>query len=260
MNTPTDRLDPTTHARIFTEEVIPESDLPKASSRTHPKAIILAGQPGAGKGGLARAARDEFSKDVVTIDPDDLRDYHPRIGEFQSTNPYTWSGRTQADAGQWADELREAAVAGRKNFIFDTTLSNGQWTADLIKDLQAKGYEVEVRVVAAHKLESELGVDKRFAENLERKGHGRHVPADARDAIYDKVPASLDTIHAQTDVPIRIFNREGAELYDSRTDLPAAGRSAGAAMMGDHRKKRFPEPGAVAPTNEAKMRSALSRS
>ena len=118
----------------------------------------MGGQPGAGKGGLARAAEKEPVGDVVKIDPDELRNYHPSVKEFQSTNPYTWSGRTHADASQRADELRNAAVAGKKNIIFDTTLSNGQWTSELIKDLQAKGYDVQVRAMAAHKLESEHGV------------------------------------------------------------------------------------------------------
>ena len=107
---------------------------------------------------------------AVKIDPDALRDHHRRIREFRATTPYTWSSRTQADAGQWADELRDAAVAGRKNFIFDTTLSNGPWSAELIRDLQARGYDVEVRVVAAHKLESDLGVEQRYGRSLQTKG------------------------------------------------------------------------------------------
>ncbi len=224
MSTPMDRIDQPTHARILSEKVIPDIGLNQFPSHEHPKAFILGGQPGAGKGGLADAVDSELAGDVVRIDPDDLRDYHPRIHEFRTTNPYTWSGRTQADAGQWADELRDAAVAGRKNFIFDTTLSHGPWSADLIKDLQAKGYDVEVRVVAAPKLESELGVDQRFAKNFDKRGYGRHVPEGARDAIYDKVPASLDTIHAETNARIRIFNREGHELYDSRTDARLPGQ------------------------------------
>jgi len=61
-----------------------------------------------------------------------------------------------------------------------------------------QGYDVEVRVVASPKLESELGVDKRFLDQFNIDGYGRHVPEGARDAIYDKVPASLDTIHAET--------------------------------------------------------------
>ena len=198
MTSSEDRLDPGTHARVFEERVVPKSKLLEKMSHDHPEAVILGGQPGAGKGGLARTARNELLGDVINIDPDELRDYHPRVREFRSAHPYTWSSHTQADAGQWADELREAAVAGRKHFIFDTTLSNGSWSAELIRDLQAQGYDVEVRVVASPKLESELGVDKRFLDQLNIDGYGRHVPEGARDAIYDKVPASLDTIHAET--------------------------------------------------------------
>ena len=62
------------------------------------------------------------------------------------------------------------------------------------------------------------GVNERFADSLDRKGHGRYVPAEARDASYAKLPRSLDTIHAETGVRVRLFDREGAELYDSRTD------------------------------------------
>ena len=222
MNASSDRLDSETHARILAQEISTDKLLHKLSHE-HPKAIILGGQPGAGKGSLADVAKDQFQGDVVIIDPDALRDYHPNVESFRSTNPYTWSGRTHADASRWADELREAVVAEKKNFIFDTTLSNGPWTTDLIKDLQAKGYEIEVRVVAAHKLESELGVDQRFSRSLDAKGNARYVPEAARDAIYNKVPANLDIIHAQTDVPIRIFNREGTELYDSRHDARSPG-------------------------------------
>ena len=124
-----------------------------------------------------------------------------------------------------ADELREATVSSKKNLIFDTTLSNGQWTSDLIKNLQAKSYEVEVRAIVSPKLESELGVDGRFTREIDKKGTGRYVPEGAREAIYDKLPNSLNTVHAQSDVPIRIFNREGTELYDSRTDPRPPGQA-----------------------------------
>ncbi len=213
------------HDRIFQEKILLTEDLLSKTSLDNPKAIILAGQPGAGKGNLVRAAKGELAGDVVVVDPDALREYHPRIKDFQQENPYAWSGRTHADASQWADELREATIASKKNLIFDTTLSNGPWSAEMINDLQAKGYDVEVRVVASPKLESELGVNERFTRDIDKKGFARYVPVDARDAIYDKIPSSLNTIHAQNDVPIRIFNREGVELYDSRintTTLPGA--------------------------------------
>lgn len=224
MNLTNDRLDSETHARIFADKVIPGSGLNEALSHERPKAIILGGQPGAGKGGLAQAAKNQLSGDIVVIDPDELRDYHTGAKGFRSAYPYTWSDHTQAEASKFADELLDATVVGRKNLLFDTTLSNGPWSAELIKDLQAKGYDVEVRVVASPKLESELGVDSRFSKSIEARGYGRYVPEKARKAIYDKLPSSLDTIHAETNVHIRIFNREGKELYNSRTDARSPGQ------------------------------------
>lgn len=229
MSSGKDVLSPEEHARVFRERVLRESTFDLATSQDRPRAIILAGQPGSGKGGLAATAGNELRGDAVTVDPDELRRFHPNISEFRRETPYTWSGRTHADASQWADELLNETVADRKNLIFDTTLSNGQWASELINDLKAKGYDVEVRAIATSKLESELGVDRRFTQRLDAEGYGRHVPEAARDAIYGKLPTSLDTVHANTDVPIRIFNREGVELYDSRTDLRPPGAALEAA-------------------------------
>ncbi|MCC8535725.1 zeta toxin family protein [Xanthomonas axonopodis pv. poinsettiicola] len=195
-----------------------------ATAQREPKAIILAGQPGAGKGELARLAAIELQGNVVPVDPDELRKFHPQVSDLRNAHPYTWSGYTHPDASQWAQELLQATIEGKKNLIFDTTLSNGQWSSELIKDLQSRGYAVEVRAMAAHKLVSEHGVDERFSTSLDQRGHGRYVPEGAREAIYSKLPVSLDTVHAQTTAPIRIFNRQGVELYDSRTDARPPGQ------------------------------------
>lgn len=234
----TDQLSREEHLRILRELIIPDERLNLAGSHERPKAIILGGQPGAGKGGLESIAKKELLNDVISIDPDALRVYHPAVDRFRSENPLDWSSRTHADAAAWADEALDAVSSAKKNLIFDTTLSNGEWAADsLIRDLQTRGYEVEVRVVAAHKLESEIGVDKRFTDGIDSQGFGRHVPKAARDAIYEKTPRSLEYIQANTDVVIRISNREGMQLYDSRTDPRAAGQA-----LEEERTNRLREP------------------
>ncbi|MCE4513700.1 zeta toxin family protein [Xanthomonas hortorum] len=234
----TDELPKDIHEKVLREQILSSKNFTSAITHDQPKAIILAGQPGAGKGGLVWGALNELNGDAVTIDPDELRLYHPRTDEFQRNNPYEWSGRTHRDASAWADELRVAATAEKKNLIFDTTLSDGKWASEtLIKGLQEQGYEVEVRAVASPKLESEHGVDSRFTANTDRQGYGRHVPEGARDAIYGKLPVSLDTIHANSNVPIRIFNREGIELYDSRADARMPGQA-----MEEARNARLKDP------------------
>ncbi|NIK38857.1 peptidoglycan hydrolase-like protein with peptidoglycan-binding domain [Xanthomonas arboricola] len=233
-----DPLDLGQHEDIFRKQILADLNFEGLSSYESPRAIILAGQPGAGKGSLARAASSDLHGDSIKIDPDELRRYHPRIDEFRHENPFSWSSRTHSDASQWADELLAEATSSKKNIIFDTTLANGEWASKtLIKGLQDNGYEVEVRAVASPKLESEHGVDSRFTANIDREGYGRYVPEGARDAIYSRIPSSLDTIHAVNNVPIRIFNREGTELYDSRTDARMPGQA-----MEEARNARLRDP------------------
>ena len=123
MSTEDGRLDRLTHEKIFREEILTESQFIEATEQTRPKAILLGGQPGAGKGGMSDAAKLELGNDAVVIDPDRMREYDPRLKRFRNTNPYTWSGDTQSQAAAFTDDYRNAVVAGRKNLIFDTAWS-----------------------------------------------------------------------------------------------------------------------------------------
>jgi hypothetical protein len=208
--------------RAFQRSVVPSSGLLEATAQEHPRIIILAGQPGAGKTGLKEAALGEFSRNAVTIDPDDNRSFHPDAKPLQQEKPYKWADDTHDFASKSANRTQALAIEGRKNIVLDTTLGKSSKVFDLVKQLPS-AYEVEIRVVATHRLESELGVDQRFSGSLDRNGFGRYVPEDLRAQVYKDLPHNLDAIRNGTSIPIRIFDREGAQLYDSRTDARQPG-------------------------------------
>lgn len=82
MSVEQERLDAAKHNEILQKKILASPEYANPTSHHTPKAIILAGQPGAGKGGLAETARNELKHDVVTVDPDELRRYHPQVEEF----------------------------------------------------------------------------------------------------------------------------------------------------------------------------------
>ena len=115
------RLPPEEHARIFREVILPEIELEAYSSQANPKAVILAGQPGAGKGSLKKTTEIEFRGDIVPIDTDEMREFHPDVERFRRDNPYAWAQDTHPDARLWSHELRNAAIECRKHILIDTT-------------------------------------------------------------------------------------------------------------------------------------------
>jgi predicted ABC-type ATPase len=146
-----DRLSKEEHDRIFQEKVLPKAHFERHTSQEHPKAIVLAGQPGAGKGGLKNAALLEFNDDILVIDPDEQRKYHPEAKRWQQESPYGWSQKTNADAGGFAGDLREAGVERRVNLLVDTTLGDARSATRMIEGLQKAGYEVGIRAATANK-------------------------------------------------------------------------------------------------------------
>jgi len=220
-----DQLEPSAHQKIFVEKILSKTRFKELTSQAHPKAVILAGQPGSGKGNLVISALHEFRGDVVTIDPDELREFHPDVDLLQTRHPYHWPTLTHPDASLWAKELREAAIEQNKNLVIDTTLGNGDNAVTMIRNLQSKGYDVEIRAMATHRLESEVGVDQRFTRVLDQKGYARYVPHEVREQVYHTLAASLDQVREQTSAAIRIYNRQGRTLYDSRSDTRSAGQA-----------------------------------
>lgn len=229
-------LSPDEHIRILREKILANPEYQRVSGQVVPRAIILAGQPGAGKGNLESAAQADLRHNAVTIDPDTLRNKHPGIDRITGEHPYTWADHTHPDASQWAKELRADAIAQRKHLVIDSTMPK----AELIRELQAQGYQVEVRAVAAHRFESELGVDLRFAKGMEQAGYGRYVPEHIRKDVYEALPKALDDVARETGAPIQIYDREGHLHFDSRTSPNASpGRAMEQARAGRLTQERL---------------------
>ncbi|MBT2746582.1 MULTISPECIES: zeta toxin family protein [unclassified Lysobacter] len=201
---------------IFWDRIVPDSGMEQAASHSQPKAIFLVGQPGAGKSALTGMARADLGIDLIMIDPDRLRSYWPDVRELRNASPYTWPLDTDHDVGLWTAALQEVALRGRKNIIIDTALNDAESLLEQIRLLQAEGYEVQVRAVAVHRLESELAVDARFLSGFLRDGHGLYHQATFRKQSYENMPSSLDHVRSQAEIPIRIFNCDGLEIYDGR--------------------------------------------
>lgn len=205
--------------RIQNEVVIPEAGLDGLTTHERPRAIVLAGQPGAGKGSLVRAAEREFGDDILVIDPDRLRDKLPGVKQLQEADPFGWPDETNKAAFKLANGLRDEGIKRHVNLVIDGSMSDAGNSIRTIEALQKKGYEVEVRAISSHWLESELGIDQRFMRQIDKDGVARDVDMSFHNRVYNDLPGNMEKVAEVTGVQVRIYDRELNELYDNRRDV-----------------------------------------
>ena len=218
-----------------------EKETKDCKSHTSPKAIFLAGQPGAGKSGMGNIAKKDLQNDFLCIDIDELRVYHPRYIEHTQHNAENGATSVQNDASSWGKELTKYARKNGFNIIIDGTLANAEKAVTKAKEFQAAGYTVEVYAVAVKDSLSQEGVRSRFerageekrqylaeaakkeaegdsatAEKLRKKAE-ETIPRNVEDPIqveaYAGLPASLEALQQLTDdagkplVDIKVYDR-----------------------------------------------------
>ena len=177
------------------------------------KAVILAGQPGAGKSRLRSDARKELyaiGRGVVEVDMDDLRLYHPEYRRLSGEHPREAANMVQHDAGQWATELVRHAMESRKLMIIDGTLKTPENAVDMCSDLREAGFATSVKVMAVGQDLSKQGIYGRFGAALESgDAIPRWVPEKFHDKAYEGMLESLDVLQKGGLVDsIAVFGRD----------------------------------------------------
>ena len=199
MNTKIDadfyKLDESEHQEIRKEHARDYFQQTEISER--PTAILLAGQPGAGKSSLTEQAEIDCENigGAVTVDIDDLRESHPEYTALGLRNDRTASGLVQHDASKWGDELLQDAMKNNRNIILDGPMRSPEGSAKLCRELKANGYRVDVRAMAVRQEDSKLGIHARF-EDVKAGGHsGRWVPEQIHDQAYTGMRDSIEKLN-----------------------------------------------------------------
>jgi hypothetical protein len=243
------QLSPHEHNRIYNERIKPEF-LDSVAPSDHLRAVILGGQSGSGKSTFAQAVINDLGgpSNVVRIDTDALRAYHPKFDEFAASGKMA-SNITQPDAQAWRDRLEGDAIAGRRNLVIDSTLA---WTPNAVataEKLRAAGYQVEAIVVSAHRTESQLGIEARYYGQLEKFGKARFVDRQYHDNAYPRIPDTVQAFEEKKLVSaIRIVNREGRTVQSRELDGTGEWNSEGlsSTALKEDRERRGREPFIIA--------------
>ena len=217
------RLPEHEHSLVFERLIAPNALCGTSPAHGRPKAIIIAGAPGSGKGGLTAMARKEFEGSPtghVEIDVDELRHYHRDYERLRLGNDRTAAAAVQHDATRWGDELRQRCVEEHRNVIIDGTLKDPEKATAMAAELRKAGYETELRVMGLPKPIAVQGVYRRY-EHAKAEGRAaRWVPEHIVEAAHLGMPQSVATLHDQGAVDrISVYHRDPKRPTDARGRL-----------------------------------------
>ena len=195
----------------------------------NPIAIIDIAPPGSGKTGLNGMAVNQFpDNNVVVINSDELKPFHPKIDEIAKLYPQYYTKVTNQESNHWTDDLFDKAVEGSYNIIFEGTGRNIKLLKKMIEKL--KGYRIIVRGMAVDELNCLMSILERYEGQVKEKGWGRLVTIshfykayqemlDTITEIESLVKVNLVEIYKRGDrpeKPIRIYTSDSKEYISSK--------------------------------------------
>lgn len=209
------------HERRFRERVVPRYFKSIAGSSADPTAVILGGQPGAGKTALLEPAEKDLRAigPTVVINGDDLRSFHPDYSRLQKTDPENAAQLTNHDSGRWVEKLIAEGIERRVNLVIESTMRNPDVFAATSQRLLDAGYSVEARAIAVNERLSWQGVHTRYEGMIEKETLPRFTVREAHDAGVNGMLKTLTRIEEEKLADrVLIGTRGGQVIYDNRIE------------------------------------------
>lgn len=179
-----------------------------------PVAIVLGGQPGAGKSGLYEIARERFSGNIVELDCDKFRQFHPQSKQLVQ-DAATYGEKTNPFVFEVVDRLVAELGDQGYNMIMESSMKSSHTALENHALLSPKGYAIEACIMATPKDVSWKGVVDRYNEQLASGEQARMVPQEFHDMVVAQLPGAADEIFRSGKMSnILIYNRDREVLYD----------------------------------------------
>ena len=148
-----------------------------------PFAVIVLGQPGAGKSGVMNYTSQQFPS-AISLDIDDFRQYCPRYDELKNEDPRVFETVTGEFARAMIHRLTPRFIDEKYNVVFHKTRGDEAVIYDTVEPLRENGYDILFRVMAVHELESKMSALERSLKQFKNLGFCRWVEQKYHNTHY----------------------------------------------------------------------------
>jgi UDP-N-acetylglucosamine kinase len=172
------------------EKILHEMIAPQATSGITPSdrkmAFVLGGQPGSGKSAFAREILQQ-DKNLVFINGDDLRAYHPKYYFYLRENDIEAVNMTQAVCSYWIESLVSECIKRNLNFIIEGTMRKTEGPLRTAREVKESGYSLNLVAIATPYELSLVSIERRYKEIKKLEGFARFTKKESHDEAYNNI-------------------------------------------------------------------------
>ena len=195
-------------ARIVADALSQGSQVPKGSNG-RPVVIVMLGAPGSGKSTI-RTQLYGNEPGYAVVDADGFKELLPEYRLAVANSDRLAAARSHEESSLIAKQTRDAAIAGRYNFVMDGTGANLTNYLKMMDTLRDAGYEIRL-------LMPNSSVESGLQRNSIRSNLiGRYVPPLFLRKLYREIPKNFFPLAAKAD--------EATLIQSGSGDLLASGK------------------------------------
>ena len=204
----------------------------------NPKGFVLGGQPGAGKSAMVERLVNELDYNLLVINGDEFRRYHPDFDAIQAKYGKDAPKYTAEFSGKITGMAIQKALAEKYNVSVEGTFRTAETPMNTLDDMKRHGYETAVYIQTAPKDVSWASTIERY-NAMEKLGEQpRATPKEHHDLVVSLLPQNADTVFKSGKADnFRVYARDDIMLFDDKLH---AGQQPGSFIEKElHRNERL---------------------
>ena len=183
-----------------------------------PTAIFTIGPPGSGKTGLNGLAQKELNGNLVIVNNDELRPFHPKAEEIAKKYPKEYIKITNEESKYWTDELVDKTIEEGYNILYEGTGRKIEIFKRMIEQMLQHGYKIIIKAMAVNELNCMMSIVERYAGQVQHKGWGRIVSTKTFYKSYDaEMMETIDTLEKEGEISeVEVYIRSNEPTNPSK--------------------------------------------
>lgn len=184
-----------------------------------PRAVLLGGQPGAGKTTMTHLFQEKFQNNAMVVSGDHYRCLHPNHEKLVERYGKDATPAANAFSGAVTEELIALASAAQYDLIVEGTFRTAEVPLNTCRILKERGYRVDAACLAVKPELSYFSTLYRYELMKESGMTPRATSKEAHDQTVRALPGNLNTLYASGLFDtIQLYTRGGERVYDSGED------------------------------------------